>query len=127
MDAVIRRKSLSLTLLIHGLILLALFYFAITTRIPPFDENLAGGGGGSGSRWTVVDFGVDVSAAPSVNTPTPVAEQPSPSHEEEIITSDVEETVAAPVHDKKTTKKKVKETPVKTKKPVKEVVVAKPQ
>lgn len=123
MDASIRRKSLGLTILFHGLVLLALFFFAITTRIPPFDESLAGGGGGG----TIVDFGEFDMAAEGAAAPQqaqPVAEQASA--DEELITTEIEETAPAP-ESKKSNAKKPKETTVKNKKPVKEVAVVKPQ
>ncbi len=126
MDAAIRRKSLGLTVFIHGLILLALLFFVITTRIPPFEEGTLAGGGGGG---TIVDFGelelaAEGAAAPKAVTPV---EQAAPSQEEEVMSSDVEETTPVVVHKDKVKKAKPVKA-VKTKKtPVKEVTEVKPQ
>jgi len=128
MDVSIRRKSLALTILIHGLILLALLYFVISTRIPPFEEGTLAGGGGGG---TIVDFGeLALALDAPANTPkqsTPVAEE-APSAEEQVMTTETEETTPVVVH-KKDKVKKVKESrTVKNKKPlVKEVAIVKPQ
>ncbi len=127
MDAAIRRKSLTLTILIHGLILLALLFFVISTRVPPFEEGTLAGGGGGG---TIVDFGeLDLAAlgTAALTQTTPVAEQAS-STEEDVITSENEETTPVVVHKKDKTKK-IKENKVvkKTKTPVKEVKEVKVQ
>lgn len=99
-------RSAGLSIGIHALIFLALLFLYISSPIPPFEEGLAGGGGGG----SFVEFGtLDVEEAPPV-TRAPVA-QPK---DEEILTSDLEETVTIDQPEKK------KETP----KPVKQPVVA---
>ncbi|MFM9008431.1 MAG: hypothetical protein ACKORE_07620 [Bacteroidota bacterium] len=39
-------RSLGLTLLIHGIIAVLLLFLYISSPIPPWEEGLAGGGGG---------------------------------------------------------------------------------
>lgn len=81
-----RLKSAGLSIGIHVLILFILTLLYISTPIPPFEEGLAGGGGGG----SFVEFGtLDVEEAPVVNTPPP----PQQEAESEILTSDIEETV----------------------------------
>src|SRR3954469_3507363 len=89
LDAVIKRKSLGITILIHGLILLVLFFFVIHTQIPPFAEGtLAGGGGGN----TLVDFG-DIPIALESNVPdkpaASIAQAAAPAQDDAIRTTDI--------------------------------------
>jgi outer membrane biosynthesis protein TonB len=95
------------TLGIHGLIVLFLYLFIIKTPIPPFPE--------SGSNGLEVNFGLDASGMgdeqpmneSELAMNNPASEAPSASAEaEEIITQEVEETVA--VENKKEVKKKKK-------------------
>ncbi len=100
-------RSAGLSLGIHALIFLALLFLYISSPIPPFEEGLAGGGGGG----SIVEFGtLDVEEAPPVAKA--VVAQPK---DEEILTSDLEETITIDKPKKKETPKPVK-TPVVVKK-----------
>jgi outer membrane biosynthesis protein TonB len=99
--------ALVFTLGIHGLIVLFLYLFIIKTPIPPFPE--------SGSNGLEVNFGLDASgmgeeqpmseseiAMNTNQSETPIAS----SESEEVVTQEIEESVA--VENKKETKKKKK-------------------
>ncbi len=76
-------RSLLLAIGIHVLIAILLMFLYMSTPNPPFAEGLAGGGGGG----SFVEFGtLDISEA---NTPPPIVEE----KDNEIMTSDIEETV----------------------------------
>jgi TonB family protein len=114
-------RSLFLTLLIHAGLLIALMFLYITSKNPPWEEGLAGGGGGG----SFVEFGtLEFNDAPQV---TAQPQETTINQDDEIITSDVEETVAIdqpekkkdPVPDKK------KEVKPSTKPVIKEPVLAK--
>lgn len=97
-------RSAGLSIGIHALILLLLMFLYISSPVPPFEEGLAGGGGGG----SFVEFGtLDVEEAPPVTQ-----EKAAPVKDEEILTSDLEETVAIDQPEKK------KETPKLIKQPV---------
>lgn len=102
-----QKKSVALTLALHGIIALLLWLLSLTTPNPPFAEGLAGGGGGG----SFVEFGtMEISDVAPSPPPTP-----SPEPEEEIMTSDDEETVSIEKPEKTKTKpekkEKVKEQP----------------
>jgi len=97
-------RSAGLSIGIHAVILLLLMFLYISSPIPPFEEGLAGGGGGG----SFVEFGtLDVEEAP-VAPPPPVEDV----KDEEILTSDIEETVTIDQPEKK------KDTPKPVKKPI---------
>ena len=108
MDASIRTRSITLSVLIHAAIVLILLLVAMKTPIPPFPES----GGGSG---VLVNIGYVESAAgavqpmSSVTTPEPaiIKTQAANQPEESYATQDMEE---APVVQQQQEKKK---TPVK--------------
>ena len=110
-------KSLGLTLLIHAVIIVLLFFLYISSPIPPWEEGLAGGGGGG----SFVEFGElefnDVPPVPPEVKPNPVQEE---QDEEEIMTSEAEETVAIAPTPKKPEKPLEKKT--ENKKPEKTVI-----
>jgi hypothetical protein len=64
-----QKKSVVLTIVLHGIIALLLWFLNLSTPNPPFAEGLAGGGGGG----SFVEFGtldisdVDPTPAPSLN------------------------------------------------------------
>jgi hypothetical protein len=100
-----QKKSVALTLALHGIIALLLWLFSLTTPNPPFAEGLAGGGGGG----SFVEFGtMEISDV----APTPA---PEPAPEEEIMTNDDEQTVSInqpeKPKDKPEKKEKVKDQP----------------
>jgi hypothetical protein len=100
-----QKKSVVLTIILHGIIALLLWFLNLSTPNPPFAEGLAGGGGGG----SFVEFGTldisDVAPAPA----------PEPEPEEEIMTNDDEQTVSIDqpekTKDKPEKKEKVKEQP----------------
>lgn len=101
-------RSLTATIIVHAIVAALLWFLTISSKNPPWEEGLAGGGGGG----SFVEFGtLDFSAEAEVTPPPPSPTEEQPLVEEEIITSDLEETVSIPP------KEKPKETP---KEPVKE-------
>jgi hypothetical protein len=104
MDAAIRTKSLALTVIIHGLILLALLFFVVSTHIPPFDEGTLAGGGGGG---TIVDFGEVPIAYDAAASKASASSAEQNAEEETYITSETEE--STPVDVPKKDVKKIKD------------------
>jgi hypothetical protein len=101
-------RSAGLTLLIHGVILALLMILYISSPIPPWEEGLAGGGGGgSFVEFGTLDFELGV---PVPETPHPETET---TNDDEIITSDIEETVAIDQPEKKKDPKPEKKPEVK--------------
>jgi len=94
-----QKKSIALTLGLHGIIALLMLLLNLTTPDPPFPEGLAGGGGGG----SFVEFGTldisDVAPAPA----------PEPEPEEEIMTNDDEQTVSIDQPEKPKNKREKKE------------------
>lgn len=94
-----QKKSIALTLGLHGIIALLMLLLNLTTPDPPFPEGLAGGGGGG----SFVEFGTmdisDVAPAPA----------PEPEPEEEIMTNDDEQTVSIDQPEKPKNKPEKKE------------------
>ncbi len=79
-----------LTVLIHGLIFLALLFFVMNTPIPPFPDVAGGNGGVLVNIGTIDEATGDVQPMSTNITqdPNPVKEQPQPKVEEEkILTS----------------------------------------
>jgi len=125
LDASIRSRSLLLTLLIHGLIFLALLFIIMRSAIPPFPE--AGGSGGVLVNIGYVDMASGDVQPMSTNVtkePNPVKEQAQPQQEEKILTSNDEESPVMKEEVKKDIKKETKKItktatpPVKTEKKV---------
>ncbi len=94
-----QKKSIALTLGLHGIIALLMLLLNLTTPDPPFPEGLAGGGGGG----SFVEFGTldisDVAPAPT----------PAPEPEEEILANDEGEPVDIDQPEKPKNKPKKKE------------------
>ena len=114
-------RSLFLTLLIHAGLFIMLMFLYITSQNPPWEEGLAGGGGGG----SFVEFGtLEFNDAPQV---TPQTQETTINKDDEIITSDIEETVAINQPDKKKDPKPDKKKDIKptTKPVIKEPVLAK--
>ena len=121
MTIAIRRNSLLLTLFIHGIILFLLWYFVMSTQIPPF-----GGGGGAESNIGFVEISSGDVQPQSENVSDNPAVQPTPQpvqtvKQENYNTQETEESAA--IEEKKEKIKKVVK-PVITP-PVKPVVVKK--
>ncbi|MBK7886771.1 MAG: hypothetical protein IPJ86_05520 [Bacteroidetes bacterium] len=96
-------RSLALTVLIHAAILALLMLFYISSPIPPWEEGLAGGGGGG----SFVEFGeLEFNDVPPVPTPSSSEQALTKEEEDELLTSDIEETVSVEQPDKKKTEKK---------------------
>lgn len=98
-------RSAGITLLIHGVILALLMFLYISSPIPPWEEGLAGGGGGG----SFVEFGtLDIEQGP-VSTPVPQPSETAPQEDDEnLMTSEVEETVAIDQPEKTDPKKQDK-------------------
>lgn len=114
-------RSLFLTLLIHAGLFIALMFLYVTSKNPPWEEGLAGGGGGG----SFVEFGtLEFNDAPQI---TPQEQETAIDKDDEIITSDVEETIAINQPEKKNEPKPDKKKEVKptTKPIIKEPVLAK--
>lgn len=96
-------RSLALTLLIHAVILALLMFLYISSPVPPWEEGLAGGGGGG----SFVEFGeLEFNDVPPVPTPSSSEQPLTKEEEDELLTSDIEETVSIEQPDKKKTEKK---------------------
>ena len=98
-----------------------LMFLYITSQNPPWEEGLAGGGGGG----SFVEFGtLEFNDAPQV---PPQTQETPINKDDEIITSDIEETVAINQPDKKKDPKPDKKKDIKpsTKPVIKEPVLAK--
>lgn len=95
-------RSAGLTLLIHGVILALLMFLYISSPIPPWEEGLAGGGGGG----SFVEFGtLDIEQGP-ITTAAVQPEQSAPEQQDDqLMTSDAEETVAIDQPEKKDNKR----------------------
>ncbi len=109
MDATIRSKSLFYTLLVHGLIFLALLFLLLHSAIPPFPD--AGGSGGVLVNIGYIDAATGEVQPMSENiseNPNPVKAQQSKADEEKILTSENDETVAVKNVEKKDVKKNIK-------------------
>ncbi len=114
-------RSLFLTLLIHAGLFIMLMFLYITSQNPPWEEGLAGGGGGG----SFVEFGtLEFNDAPQV---TPQTQETTVNKDDEIITSDIEETVTINQPEKKKDPKPDKKKDIKptTKPVIKEPILAK--
>ena len=114
MDASIRSRSAVLTVLIHGLIFLALVLCLMKIKIPPFE----GGGGVLVSIGTVDEASGEVQPMSETVTKVPVPEKvvPQTAPDEKVVTQELEDVkIASEVKDTKKVTKPVKTEP----KPVK--------
>lgn len=119
MDTSIRNKSIALTLIIHGVLILLMFIFVISTPNPPFLD--AGGGGGAlVSIGTVEEASGDIQATSEITSQQPqeTAAEATPvkTEEENLVTSEVEKTTEVEVKEPKKVVEKKPE--VKVAKPV---------
>ncbi|MBS1765109.1 MAG: hypothetical protein JSS90_09105 [Bacteroidetes bacterium] len=113
----IRRNSLIISILFHGIIIFLLWYFAMHTKIPPF-----GGGGGAESAnigFVEISSGDVQPLSENVSENPQVQPQPQPAaevKEQNFATQETEESTALENKEKKEVKKEVKSvnTPVKT-------------
>ncbi|HRC91961.1 MAG TPA: hypothetical protein PLQ16_07370 [Bacteroidia bacterium] len=113
----IKRNSLLLTLVLHGILLFLLWWFTMHTKIPPF----GGGGGAESANLGFVELSTgdiqpeseNVSENPHPATATP----PAVVQEQNYTTQETEESAVVEAKKEKTPEKKViktVETPVKT-------------
>lgn len=100
MDTSIRNKSLALTLLIHGLIILLMFLFVISTPNPPFP----GGGGG-----VLVSIGTEEAASGDVQATAEVTSDKPQQTETQTTPQVIPDEKLATQEDEKTTDVEVKE------------------
>ncbi len=107
MTIAIRRNSLLLTLFIHGVILFLLWYFVMSTKIPPF----GGGGGAESSNLGFVEISTGyIQPQAEVVSENPVV-QPTPQTSEQVkeqnyATQETEETATLEQKKEKKEKKK---------------------
>jgi TonB family protein len=108
-NAAIRSRSFFYTVLVHGLIFLALLFFMLHSAIPPFPD--AGGSGGVLVNIGYLDAATGEVQPMSENitqTPNPVKAQQTRAEEEKILTSENDEAVAVKSVEKKELKKNIK-------------------
>lgn len=126
MDLQLKRKSIALALLVHGVLFLILLFTFLHTKIPPF-----GGGGGGMSSLGLIEIASGDEQPMSNNQivkEVPVeASASQTTEEEEIATQDVEEAPAVVIKNEKKKKSPepvtapVKEKPKEKPKPVQKV------
>lgn len=116
LDTKHKRKSMVITIILHTLLLLVLFFVGLTYLDPPPESGIAVNFGTSEVGSGKVQPTKKVNSAPKKTTPVPVT-QPKSEIKEEVVTQDNEE---APVIEKEKPKEEKKEVPVEEKKPVKE-------
>ena len=97
-DKPVRRKSIALTvsILLHGTILLFFLLYTIITPIPPFPQN-EGGGAGLELALGTSELGMGDNSS-NLRPSAPAAQQeahPTAQPEEEILTNDADETAPA--------------------------------
>ncbi|WP_026450296.1 energy transducer TonB [Aequorivita capsosiphonis] len=110
------RKSMIITVIVHLVILILLFYVGMKYLDPPIEQGIAVNFGTTETGSGTIQPTEKIQSAPKEATPEPVS-QPKAEIKEEVVTQDNEE---APVIKKEKPKKEQKETPVK-KEPKKEV------
>lgn len=103
------RKSMIITVIVHVLLLILLFYVGMKYLDPPIEQGIAINFGTSAVGSGDIQPTEKIQSAPQKTTPEPVS-QPKAEIKEEVITQDNEE---APVIKKEKPKKEQSETPVK--------------
>jgi outer membrane biosynthesis protein TonB len=107
---------MTITVIVHVIILILLFYVGMTYLDPPLEQGIAVNFGTTETGSGNIQPTEKIKSAPQKTTSEPVS-QPKTEIKEEVVTQDNEE---APVIKKEKSKKEQKETPVK-KQPKKEV------
>jgi protein TonB len=109
LDTQHKRKSMTITVIVHVIILILLFYVGMTYLDPPPEQGIAVNFGttetGSGNIQPIEK----IQSAPKQSAPEPVT-QPKSEIKEDVVTQDNED---APVIKKEEIKKEQKETPKK--------------
>ncbi len=120
LDTKHKRKSMTITVILHLLLILILFYVGMVYLDPPIENGIAVNFGTTDTGSGNIQPTEKIKSAPKVTSPEPVSESKS-ELKEEVVTQDNED---APVIKQEETKKEVKETPKeeKTKEVVKEVI-----
>lgn len=116
LDTEHKRKSMTITVIVHVIILILLFYVGMKYLDPPLEEGIAVNFGTTETGSGNIQPTERIQSAPKQTTPPPVS-QPKSEIREEVVTQDNEE---APVIKKEQPKKEQIETPVKEQ-PKKEV------
>lgn len=109
LDTQYKRKSMVITVIIHVILLVLLFYVGMQYMDPPLEEGIAVNFGTTETGSGNIQPTEKIKSAPKETAPPPVA-QPKTEIKEEVVTQDNEE---APVIKKEKPKKEQKEAPVK--------------
>ncbi len=116
LDTQHKRKSMAITVIVHVILLILLFYVGMKYLDPPLEEGIAINFGTTEQGSGKIQPTEKIQSAPQKTTPEPVS-QPKAEIKEEVVTQDKED---APVIKKEKPKKEQKEAPVKEQ-PKKEV------
>ncbi len=116
LDTEHKRKSMTITVIVHVIILILLFYVGMKYLDPPLEQGIAINFGTTDTGSGNIQPTEKIQSAPQKTTPVPVS-QPKAEIKEEVVTQDKEE---APVIKKEKPKKEQTATPVKEE-PKKEV------
>ncbi len=116
LDTKHKRKSMIITVIVHVLILLLLFYVGMKYMDPPLEQGIAVNFGTTETGSGNIQPTEKIQSAPQQSTSQPVS-QPKTEIKDEVVTQDTED---APVIKKEKPKKEQKESPVKEE-PKKEV------
>ncbi len=111
LDTKHKKKSMTITVILHVIILILLFYVGMTYLDPPPESGIAVNFGTTDTGSGNIQPTEAIKSAPKQSEPEPVT-QPKSEIKEEVVTQDSED---APVIKKEETKKEQKETPVKEK------------
>jgi len=106
-----KKKSMTITVILHVVILVLLFYIGMTYLDPPPENGIAVNFGTTDEGSGNIQPLEKIQSAPKKNTPPPVT-QPKSEIKEDVVTQDNED---APVIKKEEKKVEQKETPVKEK------------
>lgn len=109
LDTEHKKKSMTITVILHVLLLILLFYVGMTYLDPPPEDGIAVNFGTTETGSGNIQPTAPIQSAPQVTTPPPVS-QPKTEIKEEVVTQDNEE---APVIKKEEKKEVQKETPKK--------------
>lgn len=116
LDTEHKRKSMTITVIVHVIILILLFYVGMKYMDPPLEQGIAVNFGTTDTGSGNIQPTEKIQSAPQKTTAQPVS-QPKSEIREEVVTQDNED---APVIKKEKPKKEQTETPVKEQ-PKKEV------
>ncbi|WP_121908568.1 energy transducer TonB [Ulvibacter antarcticus] len=109
LDTKHKKKSMTITVVLHVIILLLLFYFGLTYLDPPLEQGIAVNFGTTETGTGNIQPTEAIKSAPKQSEPEPVS-QPKAEIKEEVVTQDNED---APVIKKEKETKKQVETPKK--------------